>query len=144
MQNTSDETAKIIIGNTRTKITIFINDEDPLMHEATTGNGKAREGMSATTNPGAEHYFNNARAAVSAIVGGVIAAALHDAQVLATIEKAIPEGPEREAYTLWLDQYRCHDHGTGDSSVSQRHITHLMDGLAAHAKNVTFTPNTPQ
>ena len=142
MQNTSDETARIILGNKRTKITLFIEEEDPLMHEATIG--KTSERMSATTNPAAEHYFNNARAAVSAIVGGVIAAALRDAQVLATIEKAIPEGPEREAYTLWLDQYRRHDHGTGDSSVSQRHITHLMDGLAAHAKNVTFTPNPPQ
>lgn len=142
MQNTSDEMARVILGNTRTKITLIIKEEDPLMHEATIG--KTSERMSATTNPAAEHYFNNARAAVSAIVGGVIAAALRDAQVLATIEKAIPEGPEREAYTLWLDQYRCHDHGTGDSSVSQRHITHLMDGLAAHAKNVTFTPNPPQ
>ena len=112
------------------------------MHEATIG--KSSEGMSATANPAAEHYFNIARTAVSVIVGGVIAAALHDAQVLATIEKAIPEGPEREAYALWLDQYRCHDHGTCQTRVSQHHITNHLHILAVHAKNVTFTPNTPQ
>jgi hypothetical protein len=143
MQNTSNETARVILGNTRTKITLFIEEEYPTTHEATIG--KTSEGMSETKSPAAEHFLNIAREAASAIVGGVMAAAVNNAQVLATIEKAIPEGPQREAYTRWLDQYRSYDpEGTCQIRVSQRHITNSLGILANRAKDVTFTLNTNQ
>lgn len=142
MQNTSNETARAILGNTQTKITLFIDEVCPLMHEATIG--KTNEGMS-TTNPAAEHFVNIVRDAASAIVGGVMAAALHDAQVLAIIEKAIPEGAERVAYTRWLDQYRSYDpEGTCQLRVSQSHITRSLGILANRAKDVSFTMNPNQ
>lgn len=113
-----------------------------LKHQVTTG--KTNEGMSATTNAAAEYYANVARAAATAILDGVMAAASNNAEVLATIEKAIPEGPQRETYTRWLDQYRSYDPGTGQSRVPQRHIRNHLHGLAVHSKDVTFTPNTHQ
>ncbi|AEM46938.1 hypothetical protein Acife_0740 [Acidithiobacillus ferrivorans SS3] len=48
MQNTRDETATVVLGNTRTRFTLILQEEDMLKHEVTTG--KTNEGMSAT-NP---------------------------------------------------------------------------------------------
>ncbi len=60
--------------------------------------------------PGLDHYCNVSRAAAIAVLDALATIVQKDPTILGTIEQAMPQGEQREAYRAWLDQYRaCQD-----------------------------------
>ncbi len=88
-------------------------------------------------SPGVDYYCNVSRAAAITVLDALAAIVQKDPAILDTIEQAIPQGEQREAYRVWLDQYRfCTD---GKVKLDQNRLGEVFSGLGHLTEHICWT-----
>lgn len=89
-----------------------------------------------STSPSIDYYCNVSGAAANAVLDAIATTVHKDPAILEVIEQAIPQGEQRRAYRVWLDQYRCF--ADGKVKLDQNRLGELFSGLGHLTEHICW------
>ncbi|MBU2854403.1 hypothetical protein [Acidithiobacillus ferriphilus] len=88
-------------------------------------------------SPVLDYYCNMSRAAATTVLDALATIVQKDPAILDTIEQAMPQGEQREAYRVWLDQYRfCPD---GKVKLDQNRLGEVFSFIGHLTEHICWT-----
>ena len=94
-------------------------------------------GKKRSISPSEDHCCNVSRAAAIAVLDALATIVQKDLAILDTIEQAMPQGEQGEAYRVWLDQYRaCQD---GQATLDKDRLGKVFSALGTLTENFVWT-----